>query len=230
MNTPVLLLHGAIGSSAQMITLKTEFEKHFPDVRVIDFPGHGGKEISEDFSIPFFAESVLKWMHENNLPSINIFGYSMGGYVALYLARHFPERIGKIITLGTKLEWNESIAEKETKLLNAEKIEEKVPQFAAELKSRHEPEDWKLVLKKTIDMMLQLGKSPALSQEDFSKINHPVILSLGELDKMVSVEETQEVNKLLKNSKFELIPATPHPIEKADPKIISEPILAFLRN
>ena len=43
----------------------------------------------------------------------DIFGYSMGGYVALHAARRHPERIGSIMTLGTKFAWDTPTAEKE---------------------------------------------------------------------------------------------------------------------
>ena len=76
-------------------------------------------------------------MNENYIQTIDIFGYSMGGYVALWLARFYPDRVGKIFTLGTKLKWNDEEAEKEIKMLNPEKVELKVPAFAQQLAERH---------------------------------------------------------------------------------------------
>ena len=35
--------------------------------------------------------------------------------MALWLARFYPDRVGKIYTLGTKLNWNEVEVEKEIK-------------------------------------------------------------------------------------------------------------------
>src|SRR5882724_555238 len=99
----LLLLHGAIGCSSQLIPFQKEFEKSNRQVLVFDFPGHGGKKFSEgDFSIKCFAESVLEFLDEKKISQTDIFGYSMGGYVALYLARHFSNRIGKVMKLGTK--------------------------------------------------------------------------------------------------------------------------------
>ncbi len=214
---PLLLLHGAIGSSSQLLPLQKEFGKYFSQVPVFDFPGHGGKGFpAAPFSIQLFAESVLEFLDSEKILRVDVFGYSMGGYVALYLARHFPERVGKIFTLATKLDWNEGIAAKEVKLLNPEKILEKVPQFAEALEKSHAPNDWKMVLDKTSEMMLGLGKNPSLGNDDFLKIGNRILLTVGERDMMVSVAETENVFRRLKNAEFNIIADTPHPIEQVD--------------
>ncbi|MBK7855574.1 MAG: hypothetical protein IPJ79_12335 [Bacteroidetes bacterium] len=61
----------------------------------------------------------------NNIGAANIFGYSMGGYVALWLARFKPHLVQFVFTLATKLNWNEETSAKENRMLNANKMEEK---------------------------------------------------------------------------------------------------------
>jgi pimeloyl-ACP methyl ester carboxylesterase len=51
----------------------------------------------------------------------------MGGYVALKTAVLHPGRIEAIVTLGTKFHWDPENASNEVRMLNPEKIEEKVP-------------------------------------------------------------------------------------------------------
>lgn len=210
MSSPLLLLHGAIGAADQLTFLEALPQNSF----AFDFPGHGGKAFPAAFSIRAFTESVLQWMDEKGFATVDIFGYSMGGYVALYLARHYPERVGKIFTLATKFAWDEATAAKEVKMLNPEKIAEKVPKFAAALEKRHAPLDWKEVLQRTADLMLALGKKPELAQEDFAAITHPVLLSVGDRDTMVSIEETMQVYRSLPNAQFMVFPDTVHPIEQ----------------
>lgn len=200
-----------------MLPLQTELQKEFPEVHIFDFPGHGGKEFpAELFSIRLFAESVLKWMDEKQFQKINIFGYSMGGFVALYIARHYPEKIEKIITLGTKMEWDHFIANDMTRMIDAEKIAAKAPILAGALNDLHQPNDWKEVLHRTTELFLNLGSEPALLPEDFSLIKHEILLLLGDMDKMVTFEETEETHKRLHNSKFVVILGTPHPIEQSN--------------
>jgi pimeloyl-ACP methyl ester carboxylesterase len=126
----ILLLHGAIGSSSQMLPLGNLIDGKL-SVAALDFTGHAGRNAeTSEFSIPQFADDVLAWMEENKLGTINIFGYSMGGYVALYLARHYPEKVNRVFTLATKFRWTPEIALQEIKMLDPETIEEKVPLFA----------------------------------------------------------------------------------------------------
>ncbi|MFN8322105.1 MAG: alpha/beta fold hydrolase [Chitinophagales bacterium] len=222
----LLLLHGALGSKDQFIDLEIALAGTYK-VHTLNFSGHGKRPSHHHgFTIQNFAHEVLDWMNEHYLQTIDIFGYSMGGYVALWLARFYPERVGKIFTLGTKLKWNEEEAEKEVKLLNAEKIVEKVPAFAQSLAERHGEHEWKSVMSKTALMMKDLAHTH-LSDQDFIKIEHSVLLGLGEKDNMVSVAETEYVQHLLKNSAFKIFAEVTHPIEKVPIELLQKELEQF---
>src|SRR5581483_421967 len=179
------------------------------------------------FTIQNFAHEVLDWMNEHYIKTINIFGYSMGGYVALWLARFYPDRVGKIFTLGTKLKWNDEEAEKELKMLNPEKVVEKVPAFAQALAEIHGDHEWKSVMSKTGMLMKDLAHTH-LSDQDFLKIAQPVLLGLGALDNMVSFEETDYTHRLLKNSELKIYDGIQHPIEKVPATLLAKEIERFL--
>lgn len=152
----------------------------------------------------------------------------MGGYVAMYLAKYHPERVNKIITLATKFNWNETIAANETKMLNAGKIETKLPDFAAALQKRHAPNEWKTVLEKTAARLIEMGKDNPLKPEDYPAILHPVLLMLGDRDKMVTLDETVEVYKNLPKAQLTILPNTAHPIEMVDQARLAYEIRSFL--
>lgn len=223
----VLLLHGAIGAKDQLQPLSNVLSENYK-VHLFNFSGHGGKEMKQEFSIRAFADEVLEWLTENQIDRISIFGYSMGGYVAMYLAANFPDVVEKIMTLGTKYQWDEDIAAKEVKMLNADVIELKVPKFAAELHQRHDPGNWKEVLTKTADMLLAMGKQPPLQAEDFAKIKAPVLLLLGDRDKMVTLAETVVVYQQISVAQLGVLPDTSHPIEAVDVESLQLFITKFL--
>ncbi|MCI0448924.1 MAG: alpha/beta fold hydrolase [Chlorobi bacterium] len=209
----LLLLHGAIGAKSQFAEIEKSLANNFT-VNSINFSGHGGKDIpSEPFSIELFANDVLNWLDDNKISRINIFGYSMGGYVGLYLAKNNPEKIGKVFTLATKFKWSVEISSREIKMLDSSKIKEKVPKFAGELKNRHGG-DWEIVLEKTRDMMINLGKENTLTIDDYSLIENEVLVGIGDRDKMVTIEETGDVYSRLKNGRLLVLPNTPHPLEQ----------------
>jgi esterase/lipase len=224
----LLLLHGALGSKEQFKELEEALSGSFT-VRTLDFSGHGRRQSHHHaFTIQNFAHEVLDWMNEHYIKTIDVFGYSMGGYVAIWLARFYPDRIGKIFTLGTKLKWNDAEAEKEIKMLNPEKVLEKVPVFAQALSDRHGEHEWKSVMSKTALLMKDLAHTH-LSDQDFIKIHHTILLGLGGLDNMVSFEETDYVHHLLKNSTLKTYEQVEHPIEKVPAQLLGREIEKFFQ-
>ena len=170
---------------------------------------------------------IIFCLEANSLSKVSIFGYSMGGYVAMYLAKYHPDKVNKIITLATKFHWDELIAAKEVQMLDPDKIELKLPAFAATLRARH-ANDWKQVLHNTVEMMLAMGADNPLKPADYSSISHPTLLLLGDRDKMVTLEETIAVYKALSNAQMGLLPNTPHPIEQVDTELLSFMVGRFL--
>ena len=224
----LLLLHGAIGAKDQMESLAAGLREKFT-VHAINFSGHGGASFPDNgFSITRFAQDTINYIQQNDLQSINIFGYSMGGYVAVYLARHYPHLTARVITLATKFHWDQTIAAHEIQMLDANKILEKIPSFAKALEKRHFPNDWKTVLDKTKEMLLQLGISNKLQLKDYPNILSPCLLLLGDRDKMISADETVAVQRSLPKAEFKLLPDTPHPIEQVDMKLLTRLIKDFL--
>lgn len=217
MGKHIILLHGALGSVAQLKELSDRLKNEY-SVHTFNFMGHGGTEIPNELTMPLLVEQLYEFI-EKNIPindQLSIFGYSMGGYAALILASKNICKIDRIVTLGTKIIWNEDIALKEIKMLNPEVIEQKVPVFAEEQKNRHQPQDWKLLMKKTADMMLDLGRNNYLNEASFSAIQILCKLMIGEKDQMVTLDETNFAHHRIKGSELKILAATPHPIEKVD--------------
>lgn len=210
----LLLLHGALGAASTLQPLRqalpAEYRPH-----TLDFRGHGGAPMpDEPFSIALFAEDVLRYLDRHQLRQVDIFGYSMGGYVALYLALHHPGRVRRIFALATKFAWSPEAAAHETNMLQPEKVQEKVPDFAATLAQRHLPNNWQEVMRRTAAMMRQLGADPPLTQEALSRIAIPVQVAVGDRDAMVSMHETTWAYGHLPRASLLVVPDTPHPLEK----------------
>jgi pimeloyl-ACP methyl ester carboxylesterase len=221
----IILLHGALGAHDQLVPLKEELSALHYEVHLLSFSGHGKISFQKDFTIHQFASELELFIRNNHLQKPNIFGYSMGGYVALYLASQNKDLLGDIVTLGTKLKWTKEIADKEIKQLDPAVIKEKVPKFADALQKRHGA-DWELLLKRTAYMMVALGDNNII-ESNFSKITNKVLLGLADNDSMVSVEETDSAARQIPNSDRFTLAGAKHPIETADPKVLADIILQF---
>lgn len=211
----ILLLHGALGARTQFETLQQLLAKTY-QVHTLNFEGHGDRATEKPYSLDLFAQNLKDYLDQHNLKRVLVFGYSMGGYVALTLAKSHPQYFEKIITLGTKFNWTPESAEKEVKLLNPEKIQEKVPAFAEALSKLHPATDWKTVMQKTAALMLELGNGKAFRDADFKAIAVPCVIGVGDQDAMVTREETQHVVGLIPNAAFYLLEKTIHPMDKLD--------------
>lgn len=221
----LLLLHGALADRTQFKELIPLLEKEF-SVHVISFPGHGMEPLGQyQYTIESFASYVLDYLRTHNISQPIVFGYSMGGYVGLYLAAKFQDSVSGIVTLGTKVDWTVESAAKEVKQLDPDKILEKVPKYAERLNRIHGPENWRNVLVNTGLLMTELGRS-ALNDDDFKSINVPVTMMIGDRDSMVDLNSAKAVSDLIPDSGFVVFQNTEHPFEKVDLSSLAE----FLRN
>lgn len=215
----LLLLHGAIGAKTQFAPWIPLLEPYF-NCYTLDFEGHGENTSFNPFSIPAFTAQTLQYIQTHITEPVSIFGYSMGGYVGLYLAQQYPDAVHKLFTFATKLAWSNETAEKEIKMLNPEMIIQKVPKFAQELQKRHTGTGWLNVLQKTADLMRELGKYPLITENTVKTIAIPVQMGVGDKDNMVSIQETLAICKAIQGSNFCVLPDTLHPVEKISTDMI----------
>jgi pimeloyl-ACP methyl ester carboxylesterase len=211
----IILLHGALASEEQFLTLKVELSKLF-NVFSFSFSGHGGVASKGLFSLDLFINDVLQFMKKERLDSSHFFGYSMGGYIALAFAEKFPLQVNKIVTLATKFEWTEESAAREIGKLDVNLIEAKVPDFARSLQKLHSLVDWKEVVSKTAKFISSLGNGEALDLSYFQRINQEVLICLCENDRMVGREESIRVATNLPNAKFQSLHDCSHPFSSCD--------------
>jgi pimeloyl-ACP methyl ester carboxylesterase len=224
----LVLLHGALGTSAQFDALANALAATFRIHRV-DFEGHGN--VAGDgrpFRVSHFAENVIGTMNRNSMASTAIFGYSMGGYVALHLAATRPELVRAVATLGTKFRWDPATAAREAGRLDPAIIRSRVPKFADTLAERHASAGgWEVVLARTADLLRHLGDEPALTNDTLRSIHQPVMVAVGDRDNTVSVEECEGVIQELPNATLQVLPDTPHPIEQVKVDILADLLRQF---
>lgn len=229
MKPKLLILHGAAGSKQRFDAIAASLKSNF-DVFRMNFSGHGGETMPDDpFSIELFSKDVIQFLNSNEIRQINIFGYSMGGFVGLYLASHFPERVARVFTLGTKFNWNKETVKQQIRLLDPETIEEKLPEYAEELKLIHNPNDWREVIEKTVEMLNDMGKKNPLSDNDLTSLEIPVLIGMGDRDNLVIIEESVFSFRLLKKGQLLVIPDTPHPIHNVNVEVLSREIIRFMK-
>ncbi len=196
MSAELLILHGALGSAAQFKPLQARLA--VPST-IVEFHGHGNApDVEGPWSIEVFAEQLEAAIQ--TLPSpLPIFGYSMGGYVALWLAMSRPDLVPRLLTLGTKLDWSDA------------RVMAGVPD------------------ERMVGLMARLHKEPLLTVQNVSTLTIPVRYCVGDRDRMVSIEETIAYYRATPGAELCVLPNTRHMIEKVDVDVLAEQVSRFLR-
>jgi 2-hydroxy-6-oxo-octa-2,4-dienoate hydrolase len=100
---PVILLHGAsLGSSADVWARNlAPLAAHRLRVIAPDLPGFGGTDNPPDHSVGFRRRFVPAFMDALDIPRASLIGHSQSGRVAVDLAIGEPQRVAKVVVLGT---------------------------------------------------------------------------------------------------------------------------------
>ncbi len=95
---PLIILHGLLGASGNWHSLsRNVFANHF-NVFAIDLRNHGRSPHHDIFDFPHMVADVVQFMDDQGLAEAHVLGHSMGGKVAMWLAREHPDRVKKLIS------------------------------------------------------------------------------------------------------------------------------------
>jgi pimeloyl-ACP methyl ester carboxylesterase len=216
----LILLHGALGHSKQFEPYEPFLSEHFR-VHKLLFHGHGATKVPDaGLNMEQYTLQLQQYIEVHALKEVAIFGYSMGGYVALTYAMQPDSKAASVLTLATKLNWTPETVAKEIKMLDPDLISEKVPKYAAQLAALHGAEHWKQLLPAIAKLMTDLAEKPLLNNAQYRLLNLPVQMMVGDKDVMVSVAETLEATRNIPDSRLAVLPETKHPIDMVRPDLL----------
>ncbi|MCE4957967.1 2-succinyl-6-hydroxy-2,4-cyclohexadiene-1-carboxylate synthase [Macrococcoides caseolyticum] len=95
----IVMIHGFLGSIETFKMAKDRLIRHF-DVLLVECPGHGMQANGEEsWTFQAIAASLNQHLQtlKQHYQSIALYGYSMGGRIALYTALHYPQVLSHLI-------------------------------------------------------------------------------------------------------------------------------------
>ncbi|ULG73725.1 2-succinyl-6-hydroxy-2,4-cyclohexadiene-1-carboxylate synthase [Macrococcus brunensis] len=245
-DTLLVMLHGFMGDS-RTYTEAVQRLRHKTDISRIDLPGHGADESdrTEKWSFDWIAEKLHAIIPRENYKQVLLYGYSMGGRIALYYALKHPvqgiilESASPGLKLAEEREERKRIdqARGDKILLDYEQFVqhwENLPLFKpavplnqaqqqklSTIRRSQEPAGLKKAL-----MDYGTGSQPNLWPE-LAELNCPVLLLTGTLDqkfKTINIDMAQRI----KDSRHIEVSAG-HSIHVEHPEIFDTIVLEFIK-
>jgi len=95
----LVLVHGAGGSHLDWPAPLRRLRG--VNVYALDLPGHGRSEGTGRSSIAAYRDFLLAFLDSLGLETVVVVGHSMGGAIALDFALHYPDRLARLILVGS---------------------------------------------------------------------------------------------------------------------------------
>ncbi|MFG2103021.1 alpha/beta fold hydrolase [Micromonospora echinaurantiaca] len=99
---PALYVHGLGGSSQNWTDLAGLLADRL-DGQAIDLPGFGRSEPGRRYTVPAFAERVIRWIEHSDRGPVHLFGNSLGGAVSVHVAGTRPDLVRTLTLVSPAL-------------------------------------------------------------------------------------------------------------------------------
>lgn len=235
---PVVLVHGLGGRSEDWRNLAPYLVHAGLRVYTPDLPGFGRSDKPGDFSYSVADQglAVVGLMDALGLKRVDLGGWSMGGWIAQYVAATHPERVARLVVFDSaglyiKPEWNTElftpVSAIELDRLDALLMPHPplVPSFiAADLLRLSRRRAW--IIHRAVASMLS-GRDT--TDKLLPGLRMPVLIVWGALDHIVPVSQGETMHRLIPQSQMEVFPNCGHlaPVQCAD--VIGPKVAEFLK-
>ncbi len=232
-NLPVVLIHGVGGTHLHWPSEVRRLTKL--RVYALDLPGHGRSGHIGLQTIDAYADSILTWMEAAKIHRAAFVGHSMGGAIALTLARKHAEFVLGLglISTGVRLRANPAILENITN-------NQSFPTVVSLIISKSFSKYANLRLVELATKRLYETRPSVLHgdftacdnfnmMESISTIRTPTLVLCGQDDEMTPLRYSQYLNDNIKDSQMVVIPDAGHMVMLEKPQMISQTLGGFLR-
>ncbi len=211
---PLVMLHGAAGcTTLETAPLMRRMETQF-HVVAVDLQGHGASPATDiPISFDTFTDDILALLDALSLEDTALFGFSMGGNVALDVARRVPDRIRSVAAHGANVTWTEERAADMQARLDADTLARKSERLVQHLSTHHI--DWNRLFRRMHDWLATLPEQTPDMQAMAEEVTVPALISCVDRDDLFSLDETLTLHALLPDARLEVFRGSHHALPLA---------------
>ena len=219
----VVFIHGAANDHSVWALQSRYFAYHGWNALALDLPGHGASNGKPHAAVGAMADWICALLDELKLERVALVGHSMGSLVALETAARYPEKITKLVMVGTAVPMAVSDTLLDAALANEHAAFDMVNIWghtaAAQIGSNPLPGVWmagdflRLLEKSKRDVLGNDLKACNDYQDGViaaAKVACPTLLLLGKQDMMTSPKMTKELAAALKNCRVVVLERAGH--------------------
>jgi pimeloyl-ACP methyl ester carboxylesterase len=187
----------------------------------VDLSGHGTSAFpsDQDFSLDLFAEDVRTAMTALDLSSAHVFGFSLGGGVALHLAQRSPALVDRLAVFQTNVDWTRPQANRMRQRLDLGALQENAPEQVERLRVRHSfPTRLLQRLQSFVETLPDASDELAPGLSDLSA---PTLVGAVDQDPLFGPEAPQALYQKLPNARLAILPGEHHDLAKAPLPLLS---------
>jgi 3-oxoadipate enol-lactonase len=238
---PIFLIHGLSSSKEIMYPMMNKL-KHLYRIIAYDVRGHGESDKPTHFTLDDHASDLVALMNALNIKKAVLIGLSMGSYIAQTTAIKSPEKIQKMILMGSRghgetTSVEQILLEKGLKPDNVSPI-----QLLKILNKRSfAPETSVFTKMKVIIYHSTVRMSDADNlaanqairrfnlMEGLAQLRCPTLVMSGEADGVNPPEYGREVAEVIPGAEFVLVPKAGHVLTIENAAFVYPKILEFLK-
>lgn len=222
----VILLHGAMEYwkewERQIPALAKEFK-----VIAIDTRGHGESSFTDrELTYDLFANDILQFMDKMHLDSADVVGFGDGGIIGMEMAMKQPNRIHKLIAIGSNISPDTNAVYKAV-LDKVQGWDFDKMAFYLQVKFKENPNP-KLLPALAKRMQKLLLTQPHLTLDDLGHIQCPTLIMAGDHD-FIKLSHIDYIFNNLPNGYLSIIPAGTHYCIKEKYNLVNAAIIDFIK-
>lgn len=242
--TPVIFIH-SFPFNKSVWQPQMEFLKKTYRVIAYDVRGFGGSTIGkEKLSIGLLADDLISFMDALEIKKAIVCGLSMGGYILMKAAYHYPQRFEGIILSDTQCVADTfEIKEKRHQAIvkiRTGKLKEFTEGFIKDALCSETLINKKQLVEQTRNMILSAPPLTVASTlaaiaerkeicTGLSNIKSPALVICGKKDKITPISAAEQLKNKLPNAKLEVIDKAGHLLNLERPGDFNQSILNFIR-